>query len=215
MITCIIKGGLGNQLFQIFALLSYVHKYNLNSWYILYTDNVGNRPSYWNTIFFKLHYWLRNRHYTNMIIFNEEQIDKYNTKTFRNIITKNHIILNGYFQNYKYFEDVYNIIYNLLDINTWCMKILIKYTYDYKSTTSIHFRYGDYKLLRDHFNILEYTYYSREKRKYNDFLRRFRRGFQSPCSFFPGSTRHEMQETNRRSDVCRRNERYRPNRRSL
>jgi len=159
MFTCIIKGGLGNQLFQIFTLLSYVYTYKLNSFYILHTDVIGNRPSYWNTIFIKLQSWLRKSHYKNMIVFNESQFTKFDSDTIRKIFTKNHIILDGYFQNYKYFENGYDIIYKLLDINTRCMQVSSKYPYDYKHTTSIHFRYGDYKLLRDHFNILEYIYY--------------------------------------------------------
>jgi len=158
MITCIIKGGLGNQLFQICALISYVSKYKLD-WYIQNTNMAGNRPTYWNTIFIKLQHMLRRRHHSNMIIVNETQIVKYNIETFGKIITGNNIILDGYFQHYKYVENVYNIIYNLLDINKLCMEIYVKYPYEYQSTTSIHFRYGDYKKLSDHYNILEYTYY--------------------------------------------------------
>lgn len=160
MITCIIKGGLGNQLFQICALLSYVNKFK-TEWYIQHTNMVGNRPTYWNTIFSKLNNRLRRRHHTNMILVNETQLIKYTMDTLSKIITGNNIILDGYFQNYKYVDNIYNIIYNLLDINQVCMEVCVKYPYEYRSTTSIHFRYGDYKKLSDHYNILEYTYYYR------------------------------------------------------
>lgn len=158
MITCIIKGGLGNQLFQISALLSYVYTYKLD-WYILNTNMVGKRPTYWNTIFIALQDRLRRRHHMNMILVNESQLSKYNMDTLGKIVTGNNLILDGYFQNYKYVDTVYHIIYNLLNINTLCNQVYIKYQYEYKSTTSIHFRYGDYKLLQDHYNILEYAYY--------------------------------------------------------
>lgn len=158
MITCIIKGGLGNQLFQICCLISYAYTYHVD-WYITNVNMVGNRHTYWNTVFIKLKPWLRDTSYNNLIIINEQNLIKYNSKTLGYIITKNNIMLDGYFQNYKYFEHAYNKIYNLLDISKLCMDVSIKYPYKYKSTTSLHFRYGDYKLLKDHYNILEYTYY--------------------------------------------------------
>jgi len=158
MITCIIKGGLGNQLFQICALISYVSTYHLD-WYIQNKNMSIKRPTYWNTIFIKLQPRLRSQHHHNMFIVNETQLIKYNIDTFGKIITGNNIILDGYFQHYKYVENVYNIIYNLLDINKLCIEVYVKYPYNYHSTTSLHFRYGDYKKLSDHYNILEYTYY--------------------------------------------------------
>jgi len=94
-----------------------------------------------------------------MIIINETQLNKYNIKMLDKIFNVNNIILDGYFQNYKYVEQISSEIYNLLDINTLCKQVSVKYPYEYKSTTSIHFRYGDYKLLQNHYNILEYTYY--------------------------------------------------------
>jgi hypothetical protein len=158
MITCLIKGGLGNQLFQIYRLLAYAITYNLN-FYILETPTVGNRPSYWNTIFTNLKTVLRKQHVLNLIILEESQINNYTNDSIVTIMSKNNIIINGYFQNYKYFENVSNLISNILHINELCSKVAIKHPYKYKSTTSMHFRYGDYKSLSDHFNILEYSYY--------------------------------------------------------
>ena len=158
MLTCLVKGGLGNQLFQIYTLLSYAITYDIN-WYILYTPTIGNRPSYWNNVFSKLSVHLRKYHVSNLFIIDEKQLPIYHPDSIKPILTKNNILLNGYFQNYTYFEHTSKRISDVLNIPQLCSNAYTKYSYDYKSTTSIHFRYGDYKLLSDHFNILEYVYY--------------------------------------------------------
>ena len=158
MLTCSLKGGLGNQLFQIYTLLSYAITYNIN-WYILHTPSIGNRPSYWTNIFSKLSLYLRKYHISKLILIDEKQLQTYQPNSIGYILTKNNIILTGYFQNYKYFEQTSKRISDVLNIPQLSSNAYTKYSYDYKSTTSIHFRYGDYLLLRDYYNILEYDYY--------------------------------------------------------
>ena len=53
------------------------------------------------------------------------------------------------------------MIYDLLDMNTLRNNIKDKYSAicDYNKTTSIHFRYGDYKQYPDKYAILNYQYY--------------------------------------------------------
>jgi hypothetical protein len=51
MITCNLCGGLGNQLFQIFATISYAIKYNI-PFVFLYSEispSITHRITYWNT----------------------------------------------------------------------------------------------------------------------------------------------------------------------
>jgi hypothetical protein len=158
MITCLLKGGLGNQLFQLYTLLAYVIKYNIH-WYLLETQCVGNRPAYWDTIFIKLKPFLHKKHQNNLVLMEEQLIQKCTNETLGRILCNNNIIINGYFQNYKYFENLSHIMSDMLNISELCRNVSIKYKYPYRSTTSMHFRYGDYKTLTEHFNILEYSYY--------------------------------------------------------
>ena len=49
IVTCYLMGGLGNQLFQIFATINYCIKHNM-SIHFLDISQVGNRKTAWNTL---------------------------------------------------------------------------------------------------------------------------------------------------------------------
>ena len=51
MITCKLKGGLGNQLFQIFAVIAYSlrNKKNFKFLYSKQVESITPRPSYWDS----------------------------------------------------------------------------------------------------------------------------------------------------------------------
>ena len=53
MITCNLMGGLGNQLFQIFATIAYSIRVK-QPFRFLYTDFLGKRQTYWNTFLLSL-----------------------------------------------------------------------------------------------------------------------------------------------------------------
>ena len=158
MITIDIKGGLGNQLFQIFTLISYCKDYNLN--FCLENINsspsvCGNRIIYWNNIFKNLKSYLINR-CDNYNIWNQDGHHFIPIPFFNNQLN---IKLNGYFQSYKYFQHNFQYIIDLLEINKLKINIKNQTKLNFNECISIHFRLGDYKSLQDCHPILTIDYY--------------------------------------------------------
>jgi hypothetical protein len=74
------------------------------------------------------------------------------------------IMLYGYFQSYKYFQDNYNIIIRLIGLETKkeTLKKKLNLTNEYlKNTISIHFRIGDCKKIQQYHPLTTYEYYER------------------------------------------------------
>ena len=165
MITCNLVGGLGNQLFQIFTTLSYAIK-TKEKFIFLNSETVGTgitkvRNTYWNNLLYKLKYFLT-YNFSNFIIIRETGF------TFNDIISEinntkinNNICLYGYFQSYKYFQDNYELIYKMLDIEKQKKTVSKSSGIWNENTVSIHFRIGDYKLLPNVYPILSYDYYKK------------------------------------------------------
>lgn len=67
MITCELLGGIGNQLFQIFNLISYALTYNTD-FYFENKNPLGKRPYYWDTLFKNLKQYITSikRKYINI-----------------------------------------------------------------------------------------------------------------------------------------------------
>ena len=153
-------GGLGNQLFQIFATISTAIDYKQEYMFEESKDDKDShgfaRPTYWDTLManltpvlvgHKLHFAIAKYMQFN---YNKIMLDtKIDTKLF------------GYFQSYKYFEDNYKEIYTILDINNIKKSIADKYAFTPKTTItcSLHFRIGDYKSIQAYHNILKPQYY--------------------------------------------------------
>lgn len=166
MITGRVIGGLGNQLFQLFAILAYSIEKRVKAVFINETIVTG-RPTYWDS-FFK-----------NMVIFT--------TKFAPNNITNQEIMslprykepgfeyspmpvlpegedffMEGYFQSYKYFEKVQDQLFSLLKLETLKESVLKEYSDYFMSDSvfiSMHFRLGDYKQKRYYHPIIKYEYY--------------------------------------------------------
>ena len=81
-------------------------------------------------------------------IINDSYI-QYDEKEFKfNIIqcnTTNNIILKGYFQSYLYFQNNYEQIYKLLNIEEKKRELKNKINFVNLNIISMHFRLGDYK----------------------------------------------------------------------
>lgn len=167
MITCHLMGGLGNQLFQIFATIHYALKYRLQFKFLNIEDlgggpNTTLRHTYWNTFLDRFKPFLINELPTDMVTlrergfeFNEMHIEPY----------KNHdITLFGYFQSYKYFEGTYGMIYKIMNIVSKKDMVLQMSNVPYdvlQKSASIHFRMGDYKHLQDFHPIMSLAYYEK------------------------------------------------------
>jgi hypothetical protein len=157
MIYLNLKGGLGNQLFQIFACISYSLKIDQVFVFPNY-DIIGNRSTYWNNFLSHL------KKYTisyNKLRFNyqikEKNFHYENLPNIESNITSN-FLFNGYFQSYKYFEQHYNLICNIINLNEQRENIKNKYNIQ-ENTISLHFRIGDYVKYKDTHPILSISYY--------------------------------------------------------
>ena len=162
MITCNLMGGLGNQLFQIFTTISYSikHKERFN---FLYSEMLANRITYWNTFLVRLKGFTQLKlpymRTINECGFHYQDIKSPNMIEQNGVMVKENIKLYGYFQSYKYFQDNYDIICKLINLQKQKDSIIYKYMQNYKSMVSMHFRLGDYKLLQDFHPVMKMEYY--------------------------------------------------------
>jgi hypothetical protein len=171
MLTCNLIGGLGNQLFQIFTVISYAIKYKHMFKFINAEELGGNgctkRKTYWKTFLFKLSGFLFEQYPHFDIVCNEKsfsfkelshEILEYNNLT---------IMLSGYFQSYKYFQENFDIICRILNIAEKRLDIIEEVVKTHHSleflekSISMHFRLGDYKKLPDYHPIMTSEYYKK------------------------------------------------------
>jgi len=159
MITCHLRGGLGNQLFQIFTTIAYAIQQS-QPFFFLNNRQLGNgqngvtiRYTYWDTFLDKLKIFLKNDIQISSMLtvgetsFNYEKLPEHNLKD---------VMLYGYFQSHLYFDQYKDTIFKLIKIEA--KKSAIKQTVN--NTISLHFRLGDYKRYPDVHPILPVSYYS-------------------------------------------------------
>ena len=165
MITCNLMGGLGNQLFQIFATISYAIK-SKNKFVFLSQETLGGgsttiRYTFWNTFFSNLKTFLVKDLPVVRVI--REMGFVYNELRVSEMIGQN-VMLSGYFQSYMYFHSNYSTICRLIGLGKMKDELLQKLDTTperFDNTISIHFRIGDYKKLQDYHPLATYEYYER------------------------------------------------------
>lgn len=171
MITCNLMGGLGNQLFQIFATISYAIKKH-NQFKFLNSEilNYGTlRYTFWRSFLSNLKPFLitelpkdikviREKEFS----YNELEIDEYSDED---------IIISGYFQSYRYFEHQYSMLIRIinLDKKRGELKKKLELPDDYfTDKISMHFRIGDYKNIQHVYPLATYEYYERALKQIHD-----------------------------------------------
>jgi hypothetical protein len=168
MITCDLKGGLGNQLFQIAATLGYCMEHSI-PFIFPYSNVEGNLPPYWETFFDHLKQYTTSRNNFP----DAEPVDvlnvlytlpKYQEPAFKynEIPFQENMMLFGEFQSYKYsqkirrkFSEIFDMSFKQLAIKTEFLHLL-----DAEHTISLHFRIGDYKNNPEIRPVLPLAYYS-------------------------------------------------------
>ena len=148
--TCYLMGGLGNQLFQIFATINYSIENNTNA-HFLDVSQVGSRKTAWKTLLVGLRPMLTNKLPENKVMVKEQNFHYSNLPLIKN----QHVALYGYFQSEKYFLTNYRKIYDLIRMDDRKREVLAKIETINEMTTevistnaitvSMHFRIGDYK----------------------------------------------------------------------
>jgi hypothetical protein len=158
-------GGLGNQIFQIFATLACAIK---SGNIFLFTDatTLGSgaatiRCTYWDSFFARLKHVTTNVFPELKVI--KEKGFEYNEIDLTELKDQN-ILLFGYFQSYKYFEQEFNTICSLINLKELKRDVLNnnEYTREFlQDTISLHFRIGDYKKAQHFHPIMTYEYYEK------------------------------------------------------
>jgi len=229
MISCEIMGGLGNQLFQIFATISYAMKYG-QTFGFLFKEKLGNnRITYWNTFLKRL---------SPFVTFTLPPMSVRREESFEyspilaplnrmNEICEN-VYLFGYFQSEKYFKPHIDVIKNLIGIDELQQKIFQKFDFlcDFTNTVSMHFRLGDYKYLPEHHPVLEYEYYENairyilnnnqniiilyfcekeDNKEVQDMIQRLSTVFENTCSFVKAPDQIDDWEQMLLMSCCRHN----------
>jgi hypothetical protein len=153
MLTINLMGGLGNQLFQMFAFLSYCLKHGKS---FAFSKNLhmsryhgGERNVYWDSIFSNLKHFIRDN-LTLPIGYREPHF--HYSELPHNI--NDNTSLSGYYQSYQYFDHYKDQIMSLLHL-----KNLIEQVPSYPNHISLHFRVGDYKSLKNLHPIMPSSYY--------------------------------------------------------
>ena len=154
-------GGLGNQLFQIFACIAYClrhklpfklpeHKRDLKS------AEGHERPTYWDTFLKRMKPFLLKEVSRDTPVYKETTFHYVPLQ----LVTNQNFIFYGFFNSYKYFEDKYFDIYKLLDISSLKNQTRENYSqYFNNPSISIHFRHGDYKNIQESHPILSNQFY--------------------------------------------------------
>jgi hypothetical protein len=159
-------GGLGNQIFQIFATISYAIK-SRNEFKFLNVNTLGGasttiRNTFWDSFFSRLKPFLIESVPQSIHIIREKDFT-FNELPVYEMLGHDTLIF-GYFQSYKYFEDNYPIISRLIDLEKMKKNIKDKIEGLYNNLNlqnciSMHFRIGDYKKIQHVHPIMTKNYY--------------------------------------------------------
>jgi len=160
-------GGLGNQLFQIFATMAYALR-NGHEFVFSYTKELLTgkpRNTYWENFLkplkqyttYNSNYMLTNNELDN---FPETRCSFHNYQIIPVVGVDEYTRLFGYFQSHKYFENEQEQLFALIDLDQQIQKTMLENAELFDTfTISMHFRLGDYKQIKDCHNILPYKYY--------------------------------------------------------
>jgi hypothetical protein len=159
-------GGLGNQLFQVFAIMALSMKQKRG--FIFPNKKLSGdkrQDIYWDTLFAEL------KKNTFDMPIHKLQVPMYKETTFHYndemqrhpLVTssRNAVALFGYFQSYKYFEKETSQIIKYMKLNEkkQNMKSILNSICGNKRAISLHFRLGDYKSLAREYTLLGLDYY--------------------------------------------------------
>ena len=164
--TIEIMGGLGNQLFQIFALLAYSLRHKSPFFFPKIGIQHGQRKTlYWETDLLKaLQVFVQAPAPNVQFQLEPERGFEHHDLRFDSNLTRRetkHVRLFGYFQSYKYFADHQEEIFRLIKLKETqaTIKTKTEKNYHYEKTVAVHFRVGDYAQLPNHHPLMTLEYY--------------------------------------------------------
>lgn len=165
-VTCNLKGGLGNQLFQICATLAYGKRTNRQ---VIFQERneIGKRPAYFSSFFSGLRPYFIAEH-DFCYLYQEGTFVVYEERLFEFVPIHHYppninVLLNGYFQSEKYFKEDWEYIADIL----WKSKreeyisSILPLLNQESITISMHFRIGDYVHIQHCHPVINVEYYIR------------------------------------------------------
>ena len=184
MITATIMGGLGNQLFQIFAVIAAARRNN-DTFFFMQQQELSGHPghpryTHWSTLFRNLRRYLTPSNPDTEKMFQslprwDEIGFHYSAVPTETVKYPKPLRLHGYFQSERYFADKYAEICDMLQLRqqqNWIKQLYDNETWsgDYSDGTSvstrcelvsIHFRIGDSVLNLHIHPVMTVEYYCR------------------------------------------------------
>ena len=164
MITCNLMGGLGNQIFQIFATISYAIKSrNQFKFLNVYTLGAGSttiRNTFWKSFFRRLQPFLIDNIPQPIHVIREKDFT-FNELPIDDMVERDCLIF-GYFQSYKYFHEHYKILCRIIELEKMKEELIRKLNLNEEylaRCVSMHFRIGDYKKIQHFYPLATYEYY--------------------------------------------------------
>ena len=148
-VTCQLYGGLGNQLFQIFATIAYSLEHKID-FLFEYSTNLGKRQTYWHTFLLSI----IDHTVSNIAGTTLREQGGHGFVKLQEPLPNENIMLNGYFQSYLFFDNHSKTILKMLNVEK---QQICKIQ---QNSISLHFRRGDYKNLQDCHPIMGMDYYA-------------------------------------------------------
>ena len=171
MITIQIKGGIGNQLYQVTTVYAHAKKHNLKfvlNYNLEFGAMQGQHPKIYRNSFYK-------NFETTEVPFNiacREPSFAYKPLPFLGI--EHDVVYEGYYQSWKYFDSVDQDELNKLyhfgnNLSEKCDKGLtaLKKKHNVDKIVGVHIRRGDYYRNPDIFNIVKKDYYDKAKEHFD------------------------------------------------
>ena len=163
MLTTHVMGGLGNQLFQIFALINLSLKNKIAFYFekdeSKKTPGITNRPYYWDNFLKTLKPFVKPT--TDCLVYKEKNF-KYENIPVHLFPKEKNIKLFGYYQSYKYFQENEKQIFKLIKLREQQETLLSNFPDKYfNNTISMHFRIGDYKNIQHYHPLQTFEYYKK------------------------------------------------------
>ena len=161
MHTIHLEGGLGNQLFMVFAVMSHAFKHK-SSFYIedVKIQTGTRKKTYWDSFLKPLKPFCKNMNPEKLNMYREPCFHYTEIPPFHNDI---HVKMTGYYQSYKYFHEYRDEIFKLIELEKRKEEVRQKLNRESSScwdtTVSMHFRIGDYKKLPQYHQVLPLQYY--------------------------------------------------------
>jgi len=165
IVTCQLMGGLGNQLFQVFATIAYCIRYR-RKFIFVYSEKICvgvERDAYWDT--FLMHICTNReggpttQELCSLPLYMEKDFQYHAIPEWCSDFS---FQLRGYFQSYLYFSEERARIFKMIRLSEQKKNVLQEYSELFvpgKMHISMHFRLGDYKYKQEFHPVLRFSYY--------------------------------------------------------